>query len=576
MTLYESYVKGFRRILFVADDKGQRISLMKVLLLLAYLLGMFLLFVQFATVSTEDLIVEVTIVNRTDFLAEEMLAEYIAIDFFDEIKNQLENEYPEEDYVMEISYDIRLNFFGNIAALLNIILLVGILLFLIAEFTPLKNLQIKQRVSEFSSRSRRHTLIVRVSIILIIIMFLSLLIVIYLGLTIIGEIESVFKALGFEVGNAAFTPWLIVQPILLFWGLLAIFDLITQDYELGEKFGKKTISLLIMEFISMFAFFLLLFLFVGNLIPQMKEGVTTTYKLGGLEWVSISSDALYWLFVSILNLLIVVLSLIVGIFIIEKFSNRKKRKILSINVGIIIPCIVFLVLEILFFTLIETSLDNSANVLPLIILTSVLLVVLYKKQNSEEGRFFAKRKPIIPLLLLFGVVMIITKTLPALFLLEGRMKSLANIFDIVGFLAILFLSIFRVITLPETKPSVNLEGRNRFNPVELWRRIPIYTKILFLFYLSFVAFFMSLNSYAMASILSSIQNVPVQSAIQIERLGILAVSAAIGLLFVFFQYKPLPKSTTPGPLKILVDRTKEKFKEIDESILQKADDFLDH
>jgi len=126
-----------------------------------------------------------------------------------------------------------------------------------------------------------------------------------------------------------------------------------------------------------------------------------------------------------------------------------------------------------------------------------------------------------------------------------------------------------------TKPSVKLEGKTRFNPIELWKRVPIYTKILFLFYLSFVAFFMSLNSYTIASILSSIQNVPVQSEIQIERLGILAVSVAIGLLFIFFQYKPLPKTTTPGPLKILVDQTKEKFKEIDESILQKADDFLD-
>ncbi|MFX0051647.1 MAG: hypothetical protein ACFE8U_10185, partial [Candidatus Hermodarchaeota archaeon] len=154
------------------------------------------------------------------------------------------------------------------------------------------------------------------------------------------------------------------------------------------------------------------------------------------------------------------------------------------------------------------------------------------------------------------------------------LKALTNIFDIVGFLAILVLSIFRVVTLPETAFSSKFEGKSRFNPIEWWKRIPIYSKTLFFFYLSFVAFFLNLESYTVASILSSIQNVPIQSEIQITRLSILAATAALGLIYVFFRYRPLPKTTTPGPLKVFIDQTKEKIKEIDESILRKAD-FLD-
>ncbi|MFX0173797.1 MAG: hypothetical protein ACFE9L_18090 [Candidatus Hodarchaeota archaeon] len=62
--------------------------------------------------------------------------------------------------------------------------------------------------------------------------------------------------------------------------------------------------------------------------------------------------------------------------------------------------------------------------------------------------------------------------------------------------------------------------------------------------------------------------------IQITRLSILAATAALVLIYVFFRYKPLPKTTTPGILKVFIDQTKERFKEIDESILKKAD-FLD-
>ncbi|MFX0184163.1 MAG: hypothetical protein ACFE95_13855 [Candidatus Hodarchaeota archaeon] len=210
-----------------------------------------------------------------------------------------------------------------------------------------------------------------------------------------------------------------------------------------------------------------------------------------------------------------------------------------------------------------------------VILLVIIIVVLYRKQSSEEKAFLAQKKPLIPLLLLFGLIMVIIKTIPALFILEGRLKTLTNIFDIVGFLAILILSIFRVITLPETASSPILEGKLQFNPVEWWKRIPIYAKTLFFFYLSFVAFFLSLESYAVASILSSIQTVPIQSEIQITRLNILAATAAFGLLYVFFRYKPLLKTTSAGQLKILIDQTKEKLKEIDESILQKADEFLE-
>jgi hypothetical protein len=570
MTFNETYAKGIRRLLFVSDDKGQRVSVLKALLLVSYILGMTLLFVQFATVASEDMVVTVTFTG-TDVLNPENQVIYSADEFFNEIKTELEQEYEKGEYI--VNYNIRLNIFGNIAATLNFFILIGFLLFLTAEFIPLNKMMIEQRVKDFASQTTRHLLVTVIAIVLVIILILGTLYGLFVGLVLTGEFITVFRALSIDAGNGAFYPWLVLQPILLFGGLLVVFDLITSDFDLGKRFGKKTIIFLVIELLFVILSFIFLFTLIKNLIPQIKDGVATTYKIEGLEWINISNDGLYNLCVGILGLVLVVTSIILGIFIIERVFDKKKKVVLLITVCGIIPSFIYLFVEFLLHTQFAGYQDTNLEVV--IILLVILIVIFYRKQSSEEKAFLAQKKPLIPLLLLFGLVMVMIKTIPALFLLEGRLKALTNIFDIVGFLAILLLSIFRVVTLPDTTSSSKLEGKTRFNPIEWWKRIPIYSKTLFFFYLSFVAFFLSLESYTVASILSSIQNVPIQSEIQITRLNILAATAALGLIYVFFRYKPIPKTTTPGPLKVFLDQTKEKFKEIDDSILRKAD-FLDH
>jgi len=508
--------------------------------------------------------------SEVDILDPEAEIEYSVVEFFTEIKDELVQEYEEDEFT--ISYDIRLNIFGNVAATLNFFVLIGLTLFFIAEFTPLNNLRNKQWIEEFTSQSKRNFVIAVIAIIILIILVLGTIYGLYVGLILTGKYITVVRALSIEAGNAAFYPWLVIQPILLFGGLLVIFNMITSDYDMGEKFGRKTISLLVIELLFMVSIFTFLFIVFENFIPQIKEGVATTYKIEGLDWVNISSDGLYYLFLGIFNLILVGVSLVLGIIIVERTLEKKNKLVMLLTVCGLIPCFLYLIFENLLFIRFDTDIDPDLENIFLIMV--VLIILLYRKQSSEEKGFLVQKKPFIPLLLLFGLVMVITKTIPALFILEGRMKTLTNFFDIAGFLTILILSIFRIITLPETVSSPKTEIKSRWNPIEWWKRIPIYVKTLFFFYLSFVTFFMSLESYTVASILSSVENVPLQSELQIQRLAVLAVTAAFGLLYVFFQYKPLPKSTTPGPLKSLVDQTKKRFDEIDRSILQKAD-FLD-
>ncbi len=569
MSIYEPYIKGIRRLFFASDDKGERISFLKILLLMAYILGMTLLFIQFATVNAEDLIVTVNF-KENEFLDPVTQIQYSGEEFFNKIKDKIEQEYEEDEY--DLIYNIRLNVFGNIAITLNFFILIGLSLFLIAEFTPLNSLLNTQQLKEYTSRSIWNLIITIIVTIIIIISVLGTIYGIYRGLVLTGEIVVVINALSVEMGNGVFYPWLVIQPILLFGGLLVIFDLITSDYDLGEKFGRKTITFLLMELLFVISFFIFLLIVLENLVPQIKEGVKTTYEIEGLDWVNISGDGLHYLFLSIFSLTLVGFSLILGIFIVERIHDKKKRLLGLLTFSGLIPCLMFLIIENLLIARFDTYIDTNLEII--IILMVVLVLLLYRQQSSEGRGFLARKKPFIPLLLLFGLFMMITKTIPALFLFEGRLKALTNLFDIAGFLVILILSIFRIITLPEASYSMKLEGKSRFNPIEWWKRIPLYVKTLFFFYLSFVTFFMNLESYTIASILSSTQNIPIQSEIQITRLAILSATVSFGFLYVFSQYKPLPKSTTSGPLKVLVKQAKKRFKQIDDSILQKAD-FLD-
>ncbi|MFX0184165.1 MAG: hypothetical protein ACFE95_13865 [Candidatus Hodarchaeota archaeon] len=161
MTIYEPYLKGIRRLLFISDDKGQRVSVLKSLLLVSYILGMTLLFVQFTTVASEDLIVTVTFME-TDILDPEYQVEYSADEFFNEIKTELEQENEHGEHV--VTYDIRLNIFGNVAVALNFFVLIGFFLFLIAEFIPPNNLMFKHRVKDFASQTTRHLLVTIIGI----------------------------------------------------------------------------------------------------------------------------------------------------------------------------------------------------------------------------------------------------------------------------------------------------------------------------------------------------------------------------------------------------------------------------
>ncbi|MFX0184164.1 MAG: hypothetical protein ACFE95_13860 [Candidatus Hodarchaeota archaeon] len=141
-----------------------------------------------------------------------------------------------------------------------------------------------------------------------------------------------------------------MQPILLFGGLLVFFDLITSDFDLGERFGKKTISFLLIELLFVLLSFIFLFIVMESLIPQFKEGVATTYKIEGLEWINISSDGLYYLYIGILGLVLVVTSIILEIFIIERVIEKKKRTFLLITICGIIPSFIYLFLEFLLDT----------------------------------------------------------------------------------------------------------------------------------------------------------------------------------------------------------------------------------
>ncbi|MFQ5820462.1 MAG: hypothetical protein ACE5I5_10785 [Candidatus Heimdallarchaeota archaeon] len=157
-------------------------------------------------------------------------------------------------------------------------------------------------------------------------------------------------------------------------------------------------------------------------------------------------------------------------------------------------------------------------------------------QFIRSREYVNSRAALLPWILFAGMFLTVIKVAPGIFAMEGRLKSLSNWLDVLGLLFTLFFGIVRVAIVFE-RPELKISTDSR-NLLKWIKRIqfPAYSRVLILFYLAFIGFYLTLETHTISVMLN------IQNDFRILRLQILAFTSSVGFLYVFWRYKPLKRT----------------------------------
>lgn len=222
------YLNNFRRLFYRQTEQGEeRLSIVKLALVGAYLLANLFAFLQFSTVSEPVLQMnptQVEVVSPSESLQEESA----------------------------LDYQIPMTIYGTFAHYLNFVVLIGALFFIITQDKPLS--VIAQQLREFTSQSRLYLigLILGVGMVSV--------------LTLAGlwsyDLPDIAMYFSYEMGTGMNYVWWLLQPVLFLGGSLLLINTYMQiDKSFKARFGdlsnptKKTAILLMVDFLIIVIFF---------------------------------------------------------------------------------------------------------------------------------------------------------------------------------------------------------------------------------------------------------------------------------------------------------------------------------
>lgn len=503
------YLNNFRRLFYRQTEQGEeRLSIVKLALVGAYLLANLFAFLQFSTVSEPVLQMnptQVEVVSPSESLQEESA----------------------------LDYQIPMTIYGTFAHYLNFVVLIGALFFIITQDKPLS--VIAQQLREFTSQSRLYLigLILGVGMVSV--------------LTLAGlwsyDLPDIAMYFSYEMGTGMNYVWWLLQPVLFLGGSLLLINTYMQiDKSFKARFGdlsnptKKTAILLMVDF-------LIIVIFFGIAETIFHVTLATGENLGSITRVAgvgFYETTIFWLLIHFIILITFTMLNVLILFYI--YVMRRLRSVKALILGILFVIVVLIGLILLKLNPPPISIKLQLILLFIFVILCYgvpLLIgfVLYKLKRSRE--YLNSRTALIPWILFAGMLLTVIKVAPGIFAMEGRIKSLSNWLDVLGLLFILFLGIVRV-TIVSERPELEKITDSR-NPIKWIKRIriPAYSRVLILFYLAFIGFYLTLETHTISVILN------IQNDFRVLRLQILAFTSSFGFLYVFWRYKPLKGQKAP-------------------------------
>jgi hypothetical protein len=168
----------------------------------------------------------------------------------------------------------------------------------------------------------------------------------------------------------------------------------------------------------------------------------------------------------------------------------------------------------------------------------IIWIVLDRFRGKTDRR--EDKKGILPWLFLLAMIMASSTIIPVMISTGGDLPQLTSLTDLFSLFLAMILGIWRVLGVDRREAP--LIGWERINPIDLLERIHPYTKALFLFSLSMIAFFESMTTGAIAEI----ANIP--DSTKITKMEILASLFGLAYIAVLLRYIQI-KSEEDGIIK---------------------------
>ncbi len=500
---------GLKRLFYSKSlEDSYKISFIKISLFISFILCICFSFIQFSIVSVSDIVV---------------------LDPLTELETQ--------------RFALKTNHYGFIAHILGFFLLIGIFFYLGAGDKPFN-----EQYVNLMKLERKYLVIG------LFVLFISLLfgIALLIGKFTFDNTGTLVSQFSYRIGIIIFYIWLLILPALSLNGSFFIVDIITYDYPRTlYGFSKKNLILLLCELVITSVIIFLTFLIFGVTLesrPNVQDIQPFQIITESIGFFRIN---FYWMLVNINLLVIVVLIIFIMFLLIDKMGliHSKKFNLSALGVFIIfsmiMPFIVVLLSLPTNIVLSQIAIPIDLVIFLFIFFLIFLMVAINKKLITEP--YIKNREGLLPWLILFCLLFILLKTIPsAIIFYSPELKSLRSIFDIISLLIVLFVSSLRVIMVPEIKNKNTLDNKQKLSYFKWFSHIPTYVKVLFLLYISYNAFYISLESYSIAVLLRS------SDYITNLKLEFLTATTFIGAFYAFWVYMPhKTASSTPGLLKTL-------------------------
>lgn len=353
--------------------------------------------------------------------------------------------------------------------------------------------------------------------------------------------SSIALYFSYVMGTGMNYLWWLIQPVLFLGGaLLLVNTYMRVDPSFKSRFGdltkptKRTIWLILIDLLII----VIIYWISGNIFDvtlSSGENIGTITRVAGIGFYEIT---IFWLLVHF-NILIVFTALnvivLIGIYLMKRSHPGAT---LFYSILFVIPLLINLLgLQSIqeLFTPQERFIITLLLILVFFWFPFTLSVVILKLTKSKD--YIKSRAALIPWILFVGMFLAVIKVAPSVLVLEGRVKSLSNWFDLIGLLFTLFFGIIRVTTVSE-RPELKTYTKSR-NLLKWIKqiRIPAYSRVLIMFYLAFIGFYLTLESHTVSVLLS------IPNEFRVLRLRILAFTSSFGFLYVFWRYKPLKQIT---------------------------------
>jgi hypothetical protein len=419
---------GFKRLFYhhTEDESQRKFSTLKFLIFLLYLSAFVLAFLQFTEGNIPASVKDVW-KDKTD---------------------------------IDIMENIPLSIYGQSALLIMVLIVLSIFYFFLTQDKPVKQSFNGLRTVITHSKERKRAFLIILLLVLVFLIYQSIIFLLF------PEIfEEFVISVSYKAGKGFLIVWIVLQPLLVFSGLLLTFDTIAKDFPRPFK-GYNRFNITI---------FILTILFVIGMAGIISSifGVNFGDEVGeNLPYIPLSG-----------------------------FSG-------------------------IFYSLSGVSFMLIGVITLSTIISAIICYEIFLKFKRGKNELQERRMANFMLIFPFLIIYVLTNALPFAFSFSRGLQSLNDILDILSLIFVMFFAIFRVMAIRDTSKQVEINRDILRKPREWLDLIPAYCKVLIIFYLAFISFYTGLEAntiFTLSGAVSYFEEVQMLAGIGISFILILYV-----------------------------------------------------